>query len=81
MDQQYKENINQIEQILDFLESNEHSLDVVDEKVNEGLIKIQDCLELLEKSESKIRVVGEISGRLTFKNFDYNLEVKEKWRN
>ena len=70
MNQSYKNNIGQIEQILSLLESNNFNLEFVNKKVDEGLIKMEECLMLLEKSEGKILIVVESKGKIDLEEFE-----------
>lgn len=70
MDKEYKKNIEELHQILQFLENDSSDLDTAKKKVEIGKTKIRNCLEMLNKSEGTIQIVTMKDRKLTFENFD-----------
>jgi len=70
MNKEYKKNIDELNQILKFLENNDSDLDTVNRQIERGLTKIQTCLDMLNESEGTIKIVTMKNKEFIFKNFD-----------
>ena len=68
--QSYEENITQIDEILEKLESEELSLDDSISEYEKGIKLIKDSEKLLEAGEGKVMKVLEKNGKLEMEKFE-----------